>query len=303
MKGKMSRTSIFLHTSALILCMVCLASCREQRISETGEIIPFPARAVSAFITDSARVQSWWPGTVVSGQKWMLADTSFTVLRQGFQSTDMQIQTADARVRASIVVMPLDKDSCTLRVLAADTALQPRQAALLARTAALLTLLKTKLTSVEAVYGFDVRMGTMKDSVLLVQRKTFLQKPGPAQHYEMIERLRQYAVANGARLIDSPMLYLDVLEGKFVVQAGLSIDRKLPENDSFSIREMVMGNNLQTMVAGGPGKIAHALQALDKYRADYDKVSPAIPFQVLITHRMLQPDTAQWVTRLILPVM
>jgi hypothetical protein len=65
---------------------------------------------------------------------------------------------------------------------------------------------------------------------------------------------------------------------------------------------MVLGDILVTEVRGGPHHIKKGLQQLEYYLNDYQRTSPAIPFESLITDRSIQPDTAQWVTRIYYPV-
>jgi hypothetical protein len=42
---------------------------------------------------------------------------------------------------------------------------------------------------------------------------------------------------------------------------------------------------------------------VQKYKDDYQRVSPAIPFYSLITDRLKEPDSSKWITKIYFPVM
>jgi hypothetical protein len=55
-------------------------------------------------------------------------------------------------------------------------------------------------------------------------------------------------------------------------------------------------------VKGGPSRVDGCLLAVENYVKDHNMMSPAIPFQSLVTDRMAEKDTAQWITRIYYPV-
>ena len=65
---------------------------------------------------------------------------------------------------------------------------------------------------------------------------------------------------------------------------------------------MAPGKILVTEVKGGPHAIQVAYAQYEKYLQDYHRISPAIPFESLITERIAEPDTGKWVTRIYYPV-
>jgi len=65
---------------------------------------------------------------------------------------------------------------------------------------------------------------------------------------------------------------------------------------------MIRGNILVAEIKGGIYSVNEAERQLVNYANDYKKISPAIPFQSLVTNRQLEPDTSKWVTRLYYPI-
>ena len=65
---------------------------------------------------------------------------------------------------------------------------------------------------------------------------------------------------------------------------------------------MVLGNILKAEVTGGLDRVKEGETELANYVDDYHKLSPAIPFQSLVTDRISQADSTKWITRLYYPI-
>ena len=76
----------------------------------------------------------------------------------------------------------------------------------------------------------------------------------------------------------------------------------IPSKPEFTIKKMILGNILETVVTGNETVIAKGLDALKNYAKDYNKLSPAIPFQSLLCNRLQEKDSTKWQTRLSLPI-
>ena len=63
------------------------------------------------------------------------------------------------------------------------------------------------------------------------------------------------------------------------------------------------GNVLVTEIKGGTYTIKKSFDQLENYLTDAKRTSPAIPYEMMITDRSKETDTAKWVTRLYYPVM
>ncbi len=86
---------------------------------------------------------------------------------------------------------------------------------------------------------------------------------------------------------------------------AISIDTIIPVKAKYFITRMVPMKDrfLITEVAGGPSGIAKAKDAVEKYMRDHSLSSPASPFEVLVTDRSKEMDSAKWVTKIIYPSM
>ena len=65
---------------------------------------------------------------------------------------------------------------------------------------------------------------------------------------------------------------------------------------------MMLGNILVAEVKGDNARIDQCEQAMKYYVEDYQKSSPAISFQRLITNRLTEKDSTKWVTTINYPI-
>ena len=65
---------------------------------------------------------------------------------------------------------------------------------------------------------------------------------------------------------------------------------------------MVLGNILSVKVIGDRQVVANAFEQTKNYINDRVKTSPAIPFIVYNTNRMIEKDDSKWVSTIYYPV-
>jgi effector-binding domain-containing protein len=153
------------------------------------------------------------------------------------------------------------------------------------------------------IYGFDVKEGKIKDTMLVATRAIFKTYPSPKQVDSVMQGLRNYIAKNNAAINGYPMLnVINNEKGVYEAQMALPVNRPVPETQAISMKRMFGGNTLVTTIKGGNYTIAKAYEACEWYKNDHSRTSPAIPFQSMITDRVAVPDTAQWVTMIYFPV-
>ena len=83
---------------------------------------------------------------------------------------------------------------------------------------------------------------------------------------------------------------------------AIPVNKILPETNRFLVKRMILGKILVAEVRGGRSRIDEGMQEMENYVKDHKLVSPAIPFEMIITNRQAESDTAKWVTRLYYPI-
>jgi hypothetical protein len=154
------------------------------------------------------------------------------------------------------------------------------------------------------VYKADIRSEKVKDTILMTTKVTTIGQLANSDIYDLIAMLKNHIASQGAKETNYPMLHVRAVENeRFETMVAIPVDKPLPETKYILLRRMVPGNILVTDVKGGPFTIREAMKSLEVYIDDYQKASPAIPFESLVTDRSKETDTAKWVTRLYYPVM
>lgn len=155
------------------------------------------------------------------------------------------------------------------------------------------------------IYGVAIKKALVVDSVLVSTFGRSKGYPSTELIYGLIDQLKAYTASQGARETGYPMLNVSTEDSAtFLTKVALPVDRRLKGSGNIAFRWMLGGGNiLITEVKGGPASIKGALEQLEHYISDYQRVAPAIPFQSLVTDRRKVPDTTQWVTRIFYQVM
>lgn len=172
-------------------------------------------------------------------------------------------------------------------------------------TAEILGTMKKFLEKEENIYDIKVQMVSVKDTLLLVIKTTSKNYPDLRELYDRIEKLQNYAAANGAKQTGHPMLNIRSADStNFEIMTGIPVDKDLKGNGTILHKEMPStGRMLVTdEIEGGPYTIKNAFNSLEDYVEDHKFISPAIPFESLVTNRMLEKDTARWKTKIYYPV-
>jgi hypothetical protein len=139
---------------------------------------------------------------------------------------------------------------------------------------------------------------------LLSYSDTLKSYPSPQLYYQWIDRLEKYATTHNAKT-GLPMLNIRAIGNDcYFTRVALPIDKQLTGDNGIEFKRMPGGGKLLvTEVEGGPSLVEKGFIEMENYREDHNQVSPAIPFQSLVTDRRLQPDTARWITKLCWPIM
>ena len=156
----------------------------------------------------------------------------------------------------------------------------------------------------ENIYGIVVKKTIVQDSVLISTRRSFDHQPGVQEIEALIQRLKTYIAQNKAVEKNFPMLNVMMIDSSdYQAMVAIPVDRQLPATGEFAPKVLLKGGNiLETQIQGGPHTIEKAFTNLEHYRSDHRYTSPAIPFQLLVTDRSKEADTAKWITKLYYPI-
>lgn len=155
----------------------------------------------------------------------------------------------------------------------------------------------------KGIYGFDIVETKVKDSSLITMDQTLNDTPTVAQIYKMVNQLEQYIVSQNGKAKGAPMVNITRLDEKEVyTQVAIPLERDIPVNGVFTIKKMVLGNLLSVEVQGDQAKVNEAFEATKLYINDKQKYSPAIPFIIYNTNRLLEKDSSKWKSTINYPI-
>ena len=84
--------------------------------------------------------------------------------------------------------------------------------------------------------------------------------------------------------------------------AGVPVSKNIPEKDGFALKHMVKGSFMISEVVGDNKAVDEASKKFQLYFSDFNRTSMAMNFSMLVTDRLLQPDSTKWITKLYRPV-
>ncbi len=251
----------------------------------------------------------WWPYEKV----FQLDKTNFKLNKKMFNSFELTLYNGGDSVVSQLQFIVINLDtlnlvwSCEL-----ETGNNPIERFLhykKARTIKknldlLLDSLIAFLSDQKNIYGFRVKKTIVTDSVLVSTHKFFDHYPDEFETEEIIKKLEAYIKANNAKQMNYPMLHVKQEDSvHFNVMAAIATDIKLPDNNEFASKMVLKkGNLLEVEINGGHATIRKAFNEYEKFFLDYEQISPAIPYQLIITDRTKERDTAKWITKLYYPV-
>jgi effector-binding domain-containing protein len=164
---------------------------------------------------------------------------------------------------------------------------------------------KTYAEKSENLYGIKITQTTVTDTILMVLRKLQKNKPTESEIYSQINSIKKYVASAGATETNHPMLNTRFLHDQksFELMVAIPVNKHLKGNDAIIWKRMFPGNILTAEVKGGPATVQQAMKQMENYVFDHQKVSPALQYQLLVTDRMKEKDTAKWITKIYYPVL
>lgn len=267
------------------------------------------AEAVKRHLRDSGSWAEFWPADFM-----YFDEISYKVNKNLFNGFEILIIMDDEDTLLSyLTALPITLDStmftwsCYLdssrlpwkRLLAFQ-----RHKALKSAFNTLLDRLANYTSNETNLYEMDVKEVKVTDSALISTKRNFDHYPTTSEVYEMVDELKAHIHSKKANITNHPMLNvlrIDSLEYQAMV--AIPVDRLLAPHGTFEPKLVLKGGKLlEAEIKGGWWTIQNAVRNFELYVQDYNRSSPAIPYQLMVTNREEELDTSRWITRLHYPV-
>lgn len=268
------------------------------------------------FLIDETKWPLWWnkgySGDHQTGPVFTHNGYSFQQTGRFYKSVDIAIGKEQRRLLSKLMIIPLAVDSTSLQWKAefitsrnpitriADY-LEAKQ--IKKSMNEILGGLKNFLSYTYNIYGIQIERNRLRDTLYVSSKKMLPKNPTVKEIYQLIDQIKGYIKQNGIEPSGSPIYNATRMdEGRYQLMAAVPVNKHLPETAGFSMKYMVKGSFMISEVAGGDSAIQQASKNMQQYFQDYRKTSMAMNFTMLVTDRILQPDSSKWVTKLCMPV-
>jgi len=169
--------------------------------------------------------------------------------------------------------------------------------------AQILEQLQNFTANTENIYKLKIVRTKLTDSLLVTTKSTSKNYPSNQEYYTLIQKIQEHVSLNKATPVNYPMLHIARVDSnKYETTVAIPVNKVVPGNGDILFKKMFPGNILTAEISGGLYTVEEGLKQLNNYVSDFQLVPPAIPFQSLVTDRLLQKDTAKWMTKLYFPV-
>jgi len=267
------------------------------------------------FLTNESNWQKWWPDA--SGDNRMtglkLDGYRFNKNKSLFNSFEVTIERNGGVLVSLLQFLSIDIKNTEIKwFVSINSGVNPLTriqrffaAKKLGNTLSVILASMAKyVSSVEHIYGLDIREERVKIEFMTATKKIFSSYPATENVYELIDQLRTYISKAQVKEEDYPMLHINIPDNsRYEAQVAIPISKQMPDSGIFSSKRMLKkGNILATEVTGGRYTIEEGMKQVDLYISDHQYNNIAIPFQSLITDRRKETDTTKWITKIYYPV-
>ncbi|MGY4536727.1 hypothetical protein ACVW0P_001141 [Mucilaginibacter sp. UYNi724] len=300
----------------LLLAFISVYFIIPQKIKTTN-VVEMDATDVnvSKFLVNKRPWAKWWPGqhNVADSSLYNFNGTDYLLQRN--TNSDMQalIKFDGMEVNSQLIYATIGEGSCRVTWFTEmQSSLNPfERVSQFVKTKSLTKDLNTILSGFKKfmqtdtnIYGMKVRVSPIKNPIVLASSTNTHDYPSPKTIYSLVAALKQQISLQHATAVDSPMLNVHPGETDgYQIMVAIPINKNIMPGKNMKINMLVKnGNALEADVTGGKNTIINAFTQLKNYQKAHRLISPAMPFEVLVTNRLAQPDTAKWTTKIFWPI-
>jgi hypothetical protein len=312
---------IILVISVSALSIIYLLIPAQNNISSSA-IIRCNINAAYRYLANDGNWQRWWPGSQQGASKTPgTAKKTFTYDNLSFQLQDqypysigVALSSNKKKIQSQIHLISLGLDSIGIQWSAQNGQAQIwnpiervsnyfQSKKINTDFIALIAAMNNYLKEPVNVYAAKIEKGTFRDTALIATRLTLPHYPNTGDIYNQVSSIKKYIASENAHPINSPLVNIYSKDSiTFQLMVAIAVDRVLKGNELFFPRRMVPGNFLVAETTGGTETVKNLFYQMNNYLNDYGKTTVAIPFQLLLTDRSLEPDTSKWATRIYYPI-
>ena len=272
------------------------------------------SRVCADYLLKESNWQKWWPEKITDDSNFVFQNTNFAITDRSPYAAGIDITKINKKSINSTIDLVLYKPDSTgfewkCKLTPGNNPISRLENYFLAveikKNMDKLMKAYTEYVGVKKnVYGVEIDKRKFTDTFMISTEKLVTAYPDNKIIYGIIDELTDYAKTNGASMVKYPMMNIEKRDSSgYALKLALPINKQIPSSDKFRFRFMIQGNTLFATVTGGNASIENAIEQMRLYIGDYKFSAPAIPFQSMVTNRLIEPDSSKWVTNIYYPVM
>lgn len=307
----------------VVLVLLCLASIyifipNQIMVSEVEEV-ESSERIIAKYLNSNENRQKWWPSSKQildsTGLQSSVLDYEgykFDFRNSNYNFNEVLIINNSLKINSIITWDLSTKNLIRIRwKVSIPTSYNPvtrvfqylRAHRLKSHMALIMESFLGFIVNSKNVYGFHFEREIVQDTILATSNTISTSYPKTLEVYNRINSIKKYLREQGANQVNPAMLNISKSEqGAFQLIIAVPINRIIPPVQGILINRMVPGNIVVAQIKGGPHSVAKGFNQMNLYLKDFKLVSPAMPFQSLITDRVDEPDTSKWITKIYYPI-
>ncbi|WP_413667915.1 hypothetical protein ACEN9X_26065 [Mucilaginibacter sp. Mucisp86] len=298
---------IILVFAIVIVCVI--PSKKSISYTETIEASDF---VTAKFLTNQNNWHKWWPGTKINDRQFRYNDLEFKTIKFTNGGAELSIQKDKLYLNCTVnylaanegevkVIWDITKESGAAFPPILDNF---KLTGIEKQITEIANHLKLFLQNEKNAYGYKIYLKAAQDTVLITSTTLLSTYPSTPYVYNIITDLRKQVTASGAKETNYPMMNATKIgEEQYQVSVAVPINKKIIPSAKTAINYIPKGGNLLVAdVKGGSNTVKDALAQIKIYMKDHRLISPAMPFESLITDRSVEKDTSKWITQIYYPI-
>lgn len=307
---------VLLIFGILLLAFISIYFIIPQKIQATRVVeIDATDINISKFLVNKRPWAKWWPGkhVVTDSSLYTYKNISFTLQKNTNSEMHALISQDDIELNSILTYATTGEGMCEVTWFAEkQSSLNP-----FARVAeyfkikrianeldVVLADFKKFMQADVNVYGMSFTIAKIQHPIVLATTVNTTDYPSVVLIYNKVGELRKQIHQENAVAVDSPMMNVHPVEtGGYLVTVAVPINKIIKPGKNAMINKLVKdANALEAQIKGGKNTILNGFVQLKNYQKAHRLISPAMPFESLVTNRLAEKDTAKWVTKIYCPV-
>jgi hypothetical protein len=309
---------IYLPIIFIALLLLCISLIIPATVKKTTSVVPrVPETVVTRHMALKKGWALWWPDekgiSLKDSSSYSYRGLTFKIEKTTFTQLNVTVSEGNTRIPTVISLVPgrnmMTEVSWSFIYPVGTDPLNRllrfrRPAEMEAIVGDLLKHFMNFVEDEKNVYGLDIEYAKVQDSLVMTTRSISGKYPTTAEVYEMVGKLQNFAGEKKIGKNRPPMLNIIATDdSRYRITVALPVLERADPPKDIAFSRLILGNILISEVRGGNHTVEQAFSRVKRFIEDRRHTSPAIPFQMLVTDRMAEPDTSKWITRIYYPIL